>query len=599
MSFGFSAGDFIAVGKLVAGIVSSLRDSGGSRTDYQHLIRELECLQATLIHLDKLAETGTSQDLAAIKYAALSCRRPLEEFIARIRKYDKSLGTQPGSNVVKRVIDKIKYPLAHKNEVQKLQAYLSVHIGTINILLAEHGLEKMQLASEKTEITQVRTKEWLESTSDLLGRVRTTVASQTDAVLRNMTMLEKVYKILSGELKASLQSFEDAVAKVWYVVLHAVIQPSAEISTTSISTQQIYAVVLEIRTSIASSPDVRWTFFQDPLIVEDALGRKFPVPSEYDYPLLDAIIKQKFQDGPGALHVAAGDYELMYAKNRLHILSVESRLMPGRSITMAVLVDKCCSAMLNDECCPMPQCQSRNTTAAPGGGRQCCDCAVWFDQSKKRISSLGDLWAAHEMLSAAAESNVGVDGEEVSGRKRKRPYDDDFSIVPFKNVKLAAREAASEIGDTDVSPQPSERNVETVDLKSPGEKASRSQSMMYDVTEKEDVLFHAGLKSKDPVDFNQAISYIKKIKSRFQNDPGVYKQFLETLQAYQRDQTAIKDVYYNVRMLLHSAPDLVEDFKQFLPESANEQIEDLESLTDEASDPPGVVWMVQSPARAG
>ncbi len=40
--------------------------------------------------------------------------------------------------------------------------------------------------------------------------------------------------------------------------------------------------------------DGRWTFFQAALMIEDALGRKFPVPSEYDYGLLDNIIKYRF-----------------------------------------------------------------------------------------------------------------------------------------------------------------------------------------------------------------------------------------------------------------------------------------------------------------
>ena len=39
MSFGFSVGDFVAVGTLIANIIDSLRDS---RNEYQELLRELE-----------------------------------------------------------------------------------------------------------------------------------------------------------------------------------------------------------------------------------------------------------------------------------------------------------------------------------------------------------------------------------------------------------------------------------------------------------------------------------------------------------------------------------------------------------------------------
>ncbi|SPQ18333.1 7f40f6cf-cb5a-48eb-956d-18c86878a74f [Thermothielavioides terrestris] len=76
------------------------------------------------------------------------------------------------------------------------------------------------------------------------------------------------------------------------------------------------------------------------------------------------------------------------------------------------------------------------------------------------------------------------------------------------------------------------------------------------------------LEKRGPVEFNHAISYVNKIKNRFQDKPEIYKQFLEILQTYQREQKPIQDVYSQVTSLFHTAPDLLEDFKQFLPESA-------------------------------
>jgi len=43
---------------------------------------------------------------------------------------------------------------------------------------------------------------------------------------------------------------------------------------------------------------------------------------------------------------------------------------------------------------------------------------------------------------------------------------------------------------------------------------------------------------------------------------------LEILQTYQRESKPIQDVYAQVTQLFSTAPDLLEDFKQFLPESA-------------------------------
>lgn len=57
-------------------------------------------------------------------------------------------------------------------------------------------------------------------------------------------------------------------------------------------------------------------------------------------------------------------------------------------------------------------------------------------------------------------------------------------------------------------------------------------------------------------------------QNRFNQQPEIYKQFLEILQTYQRESRPIQDVYAQVTQLFSTAPDLLDDFKQFLPESA-------------------------------
>ena len=97
MSFGFSAGDFIAASQLIAGIISSLKESGGSKSEYQGLVRHLANLDHTLKHLDTLK--GSRVD--SIKCAALPCRYQLDAFFQSIRPYDKSLGIGSTAGVVK------------------------------------------------------------------------------------------------------------------------------------------------------------------------------------------------------------------------------------------------------------------------------------------------------------------------------------------------------------------------------------------------------------------------------------------------------------------------------------------------------------------
>ncbi|KAI0673570.1 hypothetical protein C8Q78DRAFT_1067868 [Trametes maxima] len=72
-------------------------------------------------------------------------------------------------------------------------------------------------------------------------------------------------------------------------------------------------------------------------------------------------------------------------------------------------------------------------------------------------------------------------------------------------------------------------------------------------------------------EFGHAINYLNKIKLRYQDDPETYKQFLEILQTYQKEQRHVQDqsqVYAQVHMLFKDAPDLMDEFKDFLPEAA-------------------------------
>jgi paired amphipathic helix protein Sin3a len=70
---------------------------------------------------------------------------------------------------------------------------------------------------------------------------------------------------------------------------------------------------------------------------------------------------------------------------------------------------------------------------------------------------------------------------------------------------------------------------------------------------------------KQQVEFNHAISYVNKIKTRFAEEPEKYKQFLEILQTYKQSKP-IKEVYKEVSELFKGSPDLLDEFKQFLPD---------------------------------
>lgn len=72
---------------------------------------------------------------------------------------------------------------------------------------------------------------------------------------------------------------------------------------------------------------------------------------------------------------------------------------------------------------------------------------------------------------------------------------------------------------------------------------------------------------KKPVEFEEAISFVNKIKTRFQGDDFVYKSFLDILNMYRKENKAIAEVYNEVSYLFRGHPDLLEEFTHFLPDA--------------------------------
>lgn len=138
-------------------------------------------------------------------------------------------------------------------------------------------------------------------------------------------------------------------------------------ASSSVSTQQIYAIVLELKTNLLGI-DTRFTYFQAPVKVEDALGRVFPFSSECSVEALDTEIRSRFKEGPGKIEVNAGDFELFNAKNAKQVLTITDNngLLPGMSINMAIVLEK---EFAEGDKCPMPHCVSKTFVEAVGGGK--------------------------------------------------------------------------------------------------------------------------------------------------------------------------------------------------------------------------------------
>lgn len=149
MSFGFSVGDFVAATKLINDIVSSLQTS--STSEYREITLELHGLKGALHEIEHLQCSPNQQPAVnAIKVAALMCQYPLEDFAAKLQKYE-SLGVEHGGKLGKKDLlkmwgRKLKWGFVMEEELLRLRAYLVAHVGSLNMRLMTQGLYACKIA---------------------------------------------------------------------------------------------------------------------------------------------------------------------------------------------------------------------------------------------------------------------------------------------------------------------------------------------------------------------------------------------------------------------------------------------------------------------
>ena len=211
MSFGWSVGDCFAALNLLIEVFSSLKDSGGSRSEYQELLRELSGLKSALQHIDNLVIRGNtlSPRLVELKSIALACRVPLEEFISKVKNYEKSLGS--GSPKCRRIVKdttrKILW-LGMKADVHKLQHYLNTHVGTINVLLAEFQLEYLNLASAQASSNKQEIQSHLQTIEDAIKATRTTALLEKQRIDSHLQTIRDEIKAAAIGVSTNSQDIE-------------------------------------------------------------------------------------------------------------------------------------------------------------------------------------------------------------------------------------------------------------------------------------------------------------------------------------------------------------------------------------------------------
>ncbi|OCK74274.1 hypothetical protein K432DRAFT_430119 [Lepidopterella palustris CBS 459.81] len=353
MSFGFSVGDFIAAGKLIKDIITILHTS--ARSEYHELMLELHGLQRALDQIEHLKAPPERQIyVASIKVAALMCTHVLDDFAGKLKKFE-SLAGQAGNSKAKIWTQKLRWGFTMADEVRNLRAYVTAHVGSLNMRLLTEELSSTYVTGERVERTQTNLVKVRENT-EATGRITQSIQST----------LEKIATIITSEVIPQLKTLVEQVAKIWH------------------SNARVVSLLVKLQES--PTPALQYTWFQAPVKFEDALGRVIPIPSEFDWLKVESIIVAHFSTGSGHAKVAAGEYELFDPLNRSEVISKSNftGLRPGMSLTMAFIIGRYSHALGGFERCPRPSCQSSAFTSSDGG-KQCTKCNICFEDARTQL----------------------------------------------------------------------------------------------------------------------------------------------------------------------------------------------------------------------
>ncbi|RFU34135.1 hypothetical protein B7463_g2228, partial [Scytalidium lignicola] len=254
-------GDIISVCLIVKDLVDALDKCRGSASEYQEIIRELRCLDRSLLEVEKLSrEFEISNEFDALcvtaKHIVDKCRMSVNGFLEKIRRYDKYLREDGSGNVVKDSAMKMKWQISKSNELAKFRIEVIAHYSSINALIATAQLNLLQLKdaklNERLSKGEQRNAIIAERQEATLTDIRGQLEQNNQQAATGIAMLGQI----AGALK--LHGLRDIGGELWSLM-----------QKTFSTNVAIYRAVLSIQESLLGH--LERTLIQEPVILEDAI----------------------------------------------------------------------------------------------------------------------------------------------------------------------------------------------------------------------------------------------------------------------------------------------------------------------------------------
>ena len=131
--FGWSIGDVVLAGKLIAKITKALKETGGARDDYQESVQFLSGLETTLRNLaaagSVLPQTTAARETIQQTEKIISALAPL---LRDCRSFESSLGASTSQSRASQTAPRLRWSFRQARAVANLEEKISVPLATVN-----------------------------------------------------------------------------------------------------------------------------------------------------------------------------------------------------------------------------------------------------------------------------------------------------------------------------------------------------------------------------------------------------------------------------------------------------------------------------------
>ncbi|RYP12305.1 hypothetical protein DL765_007416 [Monosporascus sp. GIB2] len=422
--FGFSVGDFLAVGKLIWQIAVELRENGEAAPEYQSLLIELEALERALRRLQTL-RPGKHEllQLTSIRATALACQKPLQDFLAKISKFEGRLGTfSAANNRWKGLPRKLQFRIMFKDDVKQLRSALASHVATINLLLMTQAMASISTAEDDRDRLASGLESKILAHRRLLEGINGQVATSLERQQGIKTQLREQSSVLdelgkkADQTRKQLSGQEASIQEIQTVANHTKEQTKSILATVTEVlalvtsglmqlrqiTEQLHKMIricatftTEMRTVMSKLMEL---FFSLQTVLQridrslptrlylptvqftTALGETMALPYQLcqQWATFTELLKVIFLDKPGKSRVDMGKYLIMNARGGrlLGEGSWQHAVKQDDHLSMAIVLDELAARAGS---CPFPTCQaSTEGVEIENGGRKCRKCDRWW-----------------------------------------------------------------------------------------------------------------------------------------------------------------------------------------------------------------------------